>query len=269
MVGPKNVVGSYMEILPGVFDKVPDEVYHGSTGYSRTNICNVADVSISYMLMKMNHQEESDAMTQGSMTHDLILFPEQFKEKYLVGPTVSRSTKKWKEFKKEYPDKTVVTSSMSDKVFQMRDALYKDPSIRSILENKNSMKEVSIWYETEGGILLKCRPDIILDGVIFDLKTSIAPHKEAMRYSAFKYGYDVQSVMYPDLCAKIGMTITDFIFLVVGSNPPHLTARYSFGEELRESGWDKYNRGVSEIYRYEKTNDKWDGLPYGREVVTL
>ncbi|MHC4062859.1 MAG: hypothetical protein ACYSR6_14880, partial [Planctomycetota bacterium] len=77
--------GGYKEILPNVIIDIPDTIYHASEGYSRTNVCDVANHSISYMQMQKNNQEQSDALLQGNMTHDLILLPEQFKQKYLVG----------------------------------------------------------------------------------------------------------------------------------------------------------------------------------------
>jgi exodeoxyribonuclease VIII len=222
------------------------------------------------MLMRKNNSEQSDNMLLGSITHDLNLFPEQFKEKYLVGPTVKRNTKAWKEFVEEHPDKTIITSVMSEKAFRMRDALHNNPRIREILECNETLKECSIWVEhSPTGLLLKCRPDILLDGVIYDLKTTIKPHKEAFYHSCKQYGMTVQSVMYPDVCEQIGMRISGFEFLVVGSNRPHLTAMYKLGEDLGHDGWVRYQRGLEELHRYYFTDDKWDGLSYGRETVTL
>jgi exodeoxyribonuclease VIII len=262
--------GGYKEILPNVIIDIPDTIYHASEGYSRTNVCDVANHSISYMQMQKNNQEQSDALLQGNMTHDLILLPEQFKQKYLVGPTVKRNTKAWKEFVIDNPGRTIVTSVMSDKSFRMRDALYDNPVIKEILHDKGCIKEASIWaIHPNTGLLIKCRPDIILDGILYDLKTTIAPHKEAFSYSCYKYGYNVQDVMYSDICRTNRIKVNGFRFLVVGSNRPHLTAIYKLNLEQIQDGYDKYTRGLNELHRYEFTDDKWTGLPYGREIVTL
>jgi hypothetical protein len=79
----------------------------------------------------------------------------------------------------------------------------------------------------------------------------------------------MQSAFYSDVCRINGMTISDFVFLVVGSKPPYLTAVYNLNEDLVEEGRDKYKTAAMSYRNYLDSSDKWDGLPHGREIVTL
>jgi hypothetical protein len=270
MVAPKEIKSKYEEVVPGVYQLVPNDIYHSTDGLSKTNLCDIYE-SVSLYNMKKNKKEKpTDPMIKGSALHDLCLLPDVFKETYVVGPTINRTTKKWKEFIKEHPDKVILTPGMSEDVFRMRDSLYDNPRIREILESKTVLREVSIWVKDPfTGLIVKIRPDIVLDGVIYDIKTTIAPHSRAFLHSVYKYNYFVQSALYQDVAKTNGMQISNFIFLVVGSTPPHLTAIYDLNEDLVQEGRDKYREALMTYSKYLMSDDGWDGLSYGREVVTL
>lgn len=267
---PEEIRCGYQEILPGIYLGVPIDKYHLVGGYCKSNLSDIANYGISMMEYRKSNPEYSDAMLKGSMFHDLCLLPDTYHETYLVGPTVKRNTKAWKKYQEDNPDKVLVTSGMSDDVHRMRDSLMENPSIRPILEADTILRETSLWVPDPGtGLLTKARPDIIVDGVIYDLKSSIAPWVDAFDYSVKKYDYDMQSAFYQDACAWNGMQIDDFKFLVVGSKPPWLTAIYNLSEERVAYGRERYRYALDELERYFMSDDQWDGLPYAREVVTL
>ena len=65
------------------------------------------------------------------------------------------------------------------------------------------------------------------------------------------------------------MKISNFVFLVVGSKPPYLTAIYDINEELLDEGYEKFERALERYAEYLSGEDKWSGLSYGRETITL
>lgn len=271
MNAPSNITKNYQEVLPGIYSLVPNSEYHSSEGLSRTNLCDIADYSVStYLMNKSKPDKPSDPLIKGSAFHDLVLLPEEYHKNYLVGPTKDKRSKSWKEFEKDNPGKTIITPGMADDIHYMRDALYDNPSIREILEADTILREVSIWaIDPITELLVKIRPDIIVDGVIYDLKSSSGPHWRAFTHSVWSYNYHVQAVLYPDVAEWNGMTISDFEFLVVGSKPPYLTAKYRLNDDQLAEGEAKYLTALNTYWEYLNSDDKWDGLPYGRETVTL
>jgi len=270
MTAPKEIRSKYTEAMPGVYELVPNEEYHASDGLSKTTICQIHESIALYQMMRASPQKPTDPMIKGSAFHDLVLLPEVYKKNYLVGPTIGKATKAHKKCVFDHPHKTVITSGVSDDIYSMRDALYDNPGIKKILDSKTTLREVSIWVKDPiTGLTLKIRPDLISDGVIYDLKSTIAPHSRAFLHSVYKYSYNVQSALYQDVSLMNGMKITNFVFLVVGSKPPFLTAIYDINLELLQEGRDKYREALERYSNYLLSSDKWSGLSYGRETVTL
>jgi exodeoxyribonuclease VIII len=266
---PQEIRDNYEEIIPGVYALVPNEVYHASEGLSKTNLCDIDEAISVYKMRKAAPQKQTDPMLKGSAFHDLVLLPDVYKQTYLVGPTIGKATKANKQFIIDNPDRIVITVGMADDIHYMRDALYKNPQIREILESDTVLREVSMWVRHNwGDLLCKIRPDIIEGGVIYDLKSTIAPHARGFLHSVYKYKYHVQSAFYQDMADLNGLKISNFKFLVVGSKPPYLTAIYDLNNELVKEGEEIYYAALLK-YRKYLDGDKWDGLDYGRETVTL
>jgi hypothetical protein len=267
---PQNIRDGYEEAIPGVYQLVPNEVYHSSNGISKTNVCDIHESISQYHMRKRSPTKQTDPMIKGSAFHDLVLLPEVYKRDYIVGPTIGKATKKHKAFQEEHPDRTVLTTGTADDIHYMRDALYKNPEIREVLESNTILREVSIWaHHPETNLLVKIRPDIIEGGIIHDLKSTINPHSRGFLHSVYKYSYFVQSPYYQDIAVLAGLKIKDFKFLVVGSKPPYLTAIYNLNDDLVEEGRAKYQEALLRYAAYKTGPDKWDGLIYGRETVTL
>lgn len=262
--------GGYIEVLPNIYSMVPNSIYHSTSGISKTDICNIHESIANYKMSKQFPQKETDPMIKGSAFHDLVLLPDVFNKSYTQGTTNTRTTKKWKDFVKSNPDKVVLTPQTWDDIHFMKDALLKNPVIKDVLLSDTILREVSIWVTHPSTQLsLKIRPDIIVDGVIYDLKSTVSPHSNAFIHSVYKWKYHVQSAYYQDVCSWNGMKIKDFKFLVVGSKPPYLTAIYNLNDELIAEGREFYREALTRYHNYLMTSDKWDGLPYGRETVTL
>jgi len=267
---PQSIVDKYEQVLPGVFAGVPNEVYHASDGISKTNIVDIERSVAHYLMSKERPTQQTDAMLKGSALHDLCLLPDFYYSNYKISPTKGKNTIGYKNFVKEYPDNDILTPGMANDVQEMKDAVFNNPTMKQVLEADTSLREVSIWAtDPVTGLLLKIRPDLIYNGVIFDLKTTLSPHPKAFIHSVWDYKYQVQAAYYIYVSSLIGMAMDNFIFLTVGNKPPYLTAIYDLNEELLQEG-DAFFRKSLLIYKnYLESDDKWDGLENGRELVTL
>ena len=169
MKAPKDISSRYNEILPGVYELVPNSTYHKSDGLSRSNVCDIEDSIKMYLMRKNNKEEPSDAMIKGSALHDLVLLPDEYKKNYVVSPVHTKSAKAYKKCIEDNPGKTVISIRDSDDIYRMRDALYENPTIKNILDQSSVLREVCIWVEHPvTGLLLKVRPDLIIDHTIKD-----------------------------------------------------------------------------------------------------
>lgn len=267
---PQEIRDNYEEVMPGVFAGVPNDVYHASEGISKTNICDINRSVAHFLLSKRHPIKQTDPMLKGSALHDICLLPEFYASHYKVSPTKGKNTKGYKDFCAKYPDNSILTPGMVYDVKEMRDSLFNNPTIKHVLQSKSTLREVSIWaIDPVTGLLLKIRPDIIHDGIIFDIKTTVSPNPGGFLHSVYDYKYHVQSAYYQYVSSLIGMSIDNFVFLVVGSKPPYLTGIYDLNTELEESGEEFFRESLKTYSNYLNSDDKWDGLVDGRELVTL
>lgn len=267
MSAPDNIKSNYNEVLPGMYEFVPNEVYHASDGLSSTNI---KDIYKSIDHYKLTSNKQTDAMIKGSALHDLVLLPDIYKDSYIVSPIKDRRTKAYKQFVLDNSDKQVITLDMSDDIHRMRDSLYKNPTIVRILDSKSVLREVSMWAkDIDTNLLLKARPDLVHEGIIYDLKSTISPSIRGFLGTIYKFKYHVSDAYYRHVCQLNGLTIDDFQFIVVGSTPPYSTAIYKINSDLLGEGVDIYKQSLLTYSNYLLSEDKWSGLSYGREVVTL
>jgi hypothetical protein len=65
------------------------------------------------------------------------------------------------------------------------------------------------------------------------------------------------------------MTVKDFRFLAVGNKPPYLTAIYNLNDDLLIEANEYIRTSLNRYAEYIMGTDKWEGLTYGRECVTL
>lgn len=269
MSAPKHIRDEYEEIIPGFYALVPNEVYHASAGLSSHGIMELRE-SIAHYLYRKEHPIESDALLKGEATHDAVLLPHLFETKFAMAPAKTKTSKAYKQFVLDNPHKKVLTPQMYRDVLAMREALYGNPAIREILEADTVLRECSSWvHDPHTNVLLKCRPDIIVDGYIYDVKTTIAPHQRAFIHSVFEYRYHIQSAFYQYCCKLAGINVKDFRFLVVGNKPPYLTAIYTLNDGLIEEGNTVVREAIDRYSDYLLGVETWEGLPYGRDVVVL
>ena len=270
-VAPPNITTHYEEVIPGVYQGVPNQVYHESEGISCSDIKELAKSIEHYEHRKEYPQGQTDAMLVGSALHDIVLLPNTYKNTYVVAPVKGKTTKAYRKCIVDNPGKDVLTQYQEENILNMRDSIYRNPTMRGILESDTILRESSIWVRHGStGLVLKIRPDIIVDGVIYDLKTTsgdVSPR--GFINSVFKYKYHIQAPFYVDCATMNGMTISGFKFLVVGSVPPYSTAIYDLNADTMEEGRDIYRLALYRYGNYLVGDNIWKGLVHGRETVTL
>lgn len=170
--------------------------------------------------------EKSDALRFGSLFHDLMAsYATHHDDEFaairqweqgmaIFDPPVNKSTNKpygvtsnpYKEayttFLQTNEGKLIVSRDEADLAYNMANSLIRDSGttseqVRKLLKWAKAT-EVSYFYETEDGIKLKVRPDLLTNGKIVDWKTCSLDSldEDSIARQIIKYRYDVSLSMY-------------------------------------------------------------------------
>lgn len=216
--------------------------YHGNHEYiSRSRLCRFSVCPAYYKYYEDHDEEETDALAFGSAFHKYVLEREDFDTEFTI--IKSKRTNEGKaaieEAKKN--GKTAITQEDFGFIQGMAAAVESNPFCRKLLDGR---REESFYYEDDG-VKCKVRPDcykVIGDKVIItDLKSCVSAREPSK--SMEKYGYDVQSAMYPvGVGAVLGINPNDiqFCFIFVEKKPPFLVNVCQVDTTVRERGYAKY-----------------------------
>jgi hypothetical protein len=184
----------------------------------------------------------SPALEMGKLIHWMVLEPQKVNDIKFIDSS-SRATKIYKEAKQTHGE-----------VFLQKDRSAAERITDAVLRNDQAVKllnksevEVPI-IDTLEGLPFRGKADIIQGDTIIDLKTTA--DLSSFKYSADKYGYDLQAYMYLRLFKK-----QNFKFLVVDKASTDIGI-YGVSDEFIARGEEKFFRAVENYkYFFEAGND--------------
>lgn len=195
-------------------------------------------------------EEKSDALRFGSLFHDLMACcaehygngteaigqwlsgiavfdpPKNEKTGLPYGSTTKAYSTAFEAFLQANEGKTIATNEELSLVQKMCQSLMLDSGatseqVRKLLKWAKAT-EVSYFYETEDGIKLKVRPDLLTNGKIVDWKTCSLDSldEDSIARQIIKYRYDVSLSMYQYVLHEIeGKWYTPILIFVQKSEP--------------------------------------------------
>lgn len=195
-------------------------------------------------------EEKSDALRFGSLFHDLMAClaehkgdwskgffqwkggiatfapPINPKTQTYYGATTEAYTEAYEKFLSDNQGKTVAHILETDLAGDMAHSLLNccgatSEQVRKLLKWAKAT-EVSYFYETEDGIKLKVRPDLLTRGKIVDWKTTALDSldEDSIAKAIIKYGYHVSLSMYQYVLHEIeGKWYTPILIFVQKSEP--------------------------------------------------
>lgn len=193
-------------------------------------------------------EEKSDALRFGSLFHDLMACMAEhngewdavkyWRFHYAVfepplnpkGQPFGKTTKTYLEayanFEKENTDLIIATQEELNLAYDMCHSLWckcgaTSEQVRKLLKWAKAT-EVSYFYETEDGIKLKVRPDLLTNGKIVDWKTCSLDSldEDSIARQIIKYRYDVSLSMYQWVLHEIeGKWFTPILVFVQKTAP--------------------------------------------------
>lgn len=280
----------------------PDWKYHSAPGLSSTQVkCFVNQSPRHYQwryLQNRTDHKESDAMLLGTLTHCLVLEPNEFERRYEqeLNPedhaNILRTVPELKAYceknhlqttgikqelirrvmdhddnapvwevmlsRQKENKKRIITSGLWDKARTIRDGVFDNPDAASLFSQGES--EVSVWgTHKETDQLIKCRPDWLrADGVCTDLKTCGCASPDSFARDCARYGYALQETHYTNTLNSAGIDCNLFVFVAVESEPPYLCQVYSLDDRSRSLASRRYETAMTRLTECQQSN-LWPG----------
>jgi len=221
---------------------VDDSFYYGplnKLAHSSSSLKMLLDSPKTYYnVMKYGKEESSPALLMGRVIHTMILEPEKFDDIFEVVEVASKNTKAFKEAQLENP-KTCITRKDMQAGERMADAFFRNEmAMRYMQGSQFEVPEVDVL----GGFPFRGKADIKTPNGVADIKTTT--DLKAFKYSADKYGYDLQAYIY---CNLFKVSYKDFTFIALDKSSTDVGI-YTISEEFYKRGEAKFNRAIA-LYR--------------------
>ncbi len=201
------------ELVKKAYD---DDFYYGYLGkyaLSSSSIKNLLSSPKTYRNIMQYGSPSSQALRDGWLMHTCVLEPHIFEQQIFVD-VQSKNTKKYKEALAEHGK--VFTMKEKHDAERLADALLRNEMVLEKLNNSDfEVAEVADVM----GFPFRAKADILgNNSTMYDLKSTSSI--EGWKYSADKYGYDVQAFLYCQifdiLPNKMGFIIIDKGSLDIG-----------------------------------------------------
>ena len=262
---------------------IPDlsnEEYHANKDYiSRSSIMDFDKNPYTYWAKHINpdrpKRNSTPQMILGSAFHTLMLEPDKFNYEYAILPQkvllkdVGKETyDAFKKLEKEMLEgtQTIITSEEYINLMNMKLTVEDNKSAMQLLENAR-IENSFFWQDEHSGLNLKCRPDVLHDNMIIDLKTTSNASPRAFQREMVDYGYHVQFAMIRDGVEIVeGRRINNCINVVIETKYPYNMAIYIIDEFALEEGQMKYKQICLDLKNAIEEN-KWQD--YGIQTISL
>ena len=274
------------EIENGIHD-IPNEVYHASSGLSRSAVMEFKRSPYHYFRKYLSLEAvpsfNSPAMKLGELVHALVLEPKYFNERYAFKPEIEqlppavlmkevgkeeyekvkaarkevqdRNQMITDEFLKESEGKEIITYEMYQEALSYSKAVLSDSIAQSLFVGVEAEKSIYFTHKLTG-LQCKVRPDAWIGGVVTDLKTCADASYEAFQRAAYSGGYFIQAAMIKQALESLNIELEKFIFYCVEKTFQRACTYYLLDDDTIERAENEFNNLMYGI-AYCKENNAW------------
>lgn len=256
---------------PGIYD-ISNDDYHSSYGVSRSGLMLFKRSPLHYAdrYIKGNQKKDTKSIYLGRAVHKYILEPDKFSDEYFVSEKVDGRTIEGKKRKQE-----ILLEARSKEIIQQDDFDLIEAIGNAILNHelaslflKDAQVEKSIfWRDCTTNVMVKCRPDILINNIVADIKTTEDASEHSFKRDFFKYGYDIQAAMIRDGIYHISnRQIETFISIAVEKYSPYAVAIYPIDIEVIDHAHQEYKELLK---RFTECEEKQEWKGYRATTITL
>lgn len=252
---------------PGIYD-ISNEEYHASAGISRSGILEFSKSPKHFWHKYLNPEyikkDPTPEMKFGTAFHSYVLEPEKFTDEYYVmldNPYHGNSTI-GRKFKAEQiansEGRSILSLDDYMQIEQMEKSINNDPQAYGLIANAQYEKSI-YWIDTATQLLCKCRPDILKEQFVVDLKTTKDASEQQFKKDFYYRGYALQLAMIQEgIKHTTGIIIHDFLDLAIEKEEPYVTAIYPVDESYIQQGLAIFHVRLAQIKKCFDEN-KWPG----------
>ena len=185
---------------------------------------------------------DSPALAAGKLAHWMVLEPHKIDELHFVDAS-TKNTKIYKEAKEQYGE--VFLTKEKSAAERLTDAIFRNEAALQLLtDSEFEVPEIAML----NGLPFRGKADIIQGDTIIDYKTTA--ELSSFKWSADKYGYDLQAYMYLRLFNK-----KKFTFLVIDKASTDIGI-FETTDDFIAKGEQKFIQAVDNYkYFFEQEND--------------
>ncbi|UYL88352.1 RecE-like exonuclease [Arthrobacter phage EvePickles] len=247
-----------MSYQPGIYADITNADYHADEALGSTSLKTLATRTPAHWKWEREHPVHKDVYDIGTVTHSLIL--EHDETGVEVIDVADKRGKAWTEpaDAAKAAGKIPLKTSEWEQVKAMRDSVMNHPVAKIAFTNHRA--EESVFWKEDDGLILKCRPDSWLPGLLVDLKTTTNANPRDFHKAAFDFGYAQSAAHYIDGVKAATGEDLPFLFVLVEKSAPYLPSVVELDAEVIEMG-RRLNTIGKNIYRECLANDEWPGYP--------
>jgi hypothetical protein len=232
------------EILAQMYD---DTFYYGHLGkhaLSSSSLKMILKSPKTYrnVIKYGDSNGDSPALAAGKLAHWMVLEPHKIDELHFVDAS-TKNTKIYKEAKEQYGE--VFLTKEKSAAERLTDAIFRNEAALQLLtDSEFEVPEIAMIE----GLPFRGKADIIQGDTIIDYKTTA--ELSSFKWSADKYGYDLQAYMYLRLFNK-----KKFTFLVIDKASTDIGI-FETTDEFIARGEQKFIQAVDNYkYFFQDGND--------------
>lgn len=218
-----------------------------------------------HLRARMDDREpDTDALRFGRAVHCHVLRPEDWAHEFVVSPIFDRRTRDGKAgalaFAERSEGRTVIDEREFHGVQEIARALAANPSAAALL-NLCDRREC-VYTGSLSGVAAKCRIDALseTEGVLVDVKTTIAAGPRAFARSVVEFGYLHQMAFYRALLRCHEIDVRNVVLVAVEKAWPFAVALYEIDAADLDAVEPEIWRAVG-IFQSCMESGAWPGYP--------
>ena len=195
-------------------------------------------------------------MLIGSLTHQMILEPGTFEQRYAIFHASRKTQKQLAEFEWRHEGKTPVKPEEYEQAMRTADAVLADPLAREKLQA--TVHEVTVFAE-DHGVQCKGRIDAIGNGMLVDLKTTtnVEPDKFGRVVGTLHYG--AKMACYMRWSQMLHVPVNEVFIIAVETKGDYDVAIFQVPEIVLQNGWNRVEKVLKRIPDCVR-RDYWPGV---------